>query len=206
MAAGETVLDTFRIEEVVETGGMGFVYRARHLGWNVDLAVKTPRPELATASGILDLLAQEAQAWTDLDPHPNVVGCAYVRRVGAYPVIFSEWVAGGDLTAAVREGRCRDLPRALDVAIQTLRGIGHAHAAGLVHQDIKPSNIMYDGETARVTDFGTAKAKAHAPQDPQDSAETAYATLGGLTPQYCSPSRSIRTVGSVGPATCGPGR
>lgn len=197
---GETVLDTFRIEEVVETGGMGFVYRAHHLGWNVDLAVKTPRPDLATASGVLDLLAQEAQAWTDLGPHPNVVGCAYVRRVGAYPVIFSEWVAGGDLTAAVREGRCRDLPAALDVAIQTLRGIGHAHAAGLVHQDIKPSNIMYDGETARVTDFGTAKAKAHAPQDPQGSAETAYATLGGFTPQYCSPEQ-VDPDGRIGRAS-----
>ncbi|MEU3457294.1 serine/threonine-protein kinase [Micromonospora sp. NPDC006766] len=186
---GETVLDTFRIEEVVETGGMGFVYRAHHLTWNVDLAVKTPRPDLAAAPGILDLLAQEAQAWTDLGPHPNVVGCAYVRRVGAYPVVFAEWIAGGDLTAAVREGRCRALPQALDVAIQTLRGIGHAHAAGLVHQDIKPSNIMYDGETARVTDFGTAKAKAYVSEPAQGGAETAYATLGGFTPQYCSPEQ-----------------
>ncbi|MEO3779507.1 protein kinase [Micromonospora sp. B11E3] len=186
---GETVLNTFRIEEVVATGGMGFVYRAHHLAWGVDLAVKTPRPDLAVAPGILDLLAQEAQAWTDLDPHPNVVGCNYVQRVGAYPVIFAEWVTGGDLTAAVREGRCRDVPRALDVAIQMLRGIGHAHAAGLVHQDIKPSNIMYDGETARVTDFGTAKAKASVVQPPQGGAETAYATLGGFTPQYCSPEQ-----------------
>ncbi|MGC4806641.1 protein kinase domain-containing protein [Micromonospora sp. DT233] len=185
---GETVLDTFRIEEVVETGGMGFVYRAHHLAWGVDLAVKTPRPDLASAPGILDLLAQEAQAWTELDPHPNVVGCNYVQRVGAYPVIFAEWVAGGDLTSAVREGRCRDLPRALDVAIQMLRGIGHAHAAGLVHQDIKPSNVMYDGETVRVTDFGTAKAKAPLPGSPQ-GAGTTYATLGGFTPQYCSPEQ-----------------
>ncbi|WP_433346322.1 WD40 repeat domain-containing serine/threonine protein kinase [Micromonospora sp. CA-111912] len=186
---GETVLDTFRIEEVVETGGMGFVYRAHHLAWGVDLAVKTPRPDLAAAPEILDLFAQEAQAWTDLDPHPNVVGCNYVRRVGAYPVIFAEWVTGGDLASAVRQGRCRHLPQALDVAIQMLRGIGHAHAAGLVHQDIKPSNVMYDGETARVTDFGTAKAKAAVPHTPQGGAETAYATLGGFTPQYCSPEQ-----------------
>jgi WD40 repeat protein len=197
---GEIVLDTFRIEEVVETGGMGFVYRAHHLSWDVDLAVKTPRPDLAAAPGILDLLAQEAQAWTDLDPHPNVVGCNYVRRVGGYPVIFAEWVTGGDLTAAVREGRCRDLPAALDVAIQMLRGIGHAHAAGLVPQDIKPSNVMYDGETARVTDFGTAKAKAPASRTPQAGAETAYATLGGFTPQYCSPEQ-VDPDGRIGRAS-----
>ena len=197
---GETVLDTFRIEEVVETGGMGFVYRAHHLAWGVDLAVKTPRPDLAAAPGILDLLAQEAQAWTDLDPHPNVVGCNYVQRVGAYPVIFAEWVAGGDLTAAVRDGRCRDLPRALDVAIQMLRGIGHAHAAGLVHQDIKPSNVMYDGETARVTDFGTAKAKASVSALPQGGDEISYATLGGFTPQYCSPEQ-VDPEGRIGRAS-----
>ncbi|MET7832562.1 protein kinase [Micromonospora sediminicola] len=197
---GETVLDTFRIEEVVETGGTGFVYRAHHLGWGVDLAVKTPRPDLASAPGILDLLAQEAQAWTDLDPHPNVVGCNYVQRVGAYPVIFAEWVAGGDLTAAVRDGRCRDLPRALDVAIQMLRGIGHAHAAGLVHQDVKPSNVMYDGETARVTDFGTAKAKASVSSPPEGGDETGYATLGGFTPQYCSPEQ-VDPEGRIGRAS-----
>jgi serine/threonine protein kinase/WD40 repeat protein len=197
---GEIVLDVFRIEEVVETGGMGFVYRAHHLSWDVDLAVKTPRPDLAAAPGILDLLAQEAQAWTDLDPHPNVVGCNYVQRVGAYPVVFAEWVAGGDLTSAVREGRCRDLPAALDVAIQMLRGIGHAHAANLVHQDIKPSNVMYDGETARVTDFGTAKAKAHQGKAPNGDAETAYATLGGFTPQYCSPEQ-VDPDGRIGRAS-----
>ncbi|WBB76604.1 serine/threonine-protein kinase [Micromonospora sp. WMMD1128] len=197
---GETVLDTYRIDEVVETGGMGFVYRAHHLTWNVDLAVKTPRPDLAASPGILDLLAQEAQSWTDLGPHPNVVGCAYVRRVGAYPVVFAEWIAGGDLTAAVREGRCRDLRAALDVAIQTLRGIGHAHAAGLVHQDIKPSNIMYDGETARVTDFGTAKAKAYASEPAPGDAGTAYATLGGFTPQYCSPEQ-VDPDGRIGRAS-----
>ncbi|SBT66799.1 Serine/threonine protein kinase [Micromonospora sediminicola] len=197
---GETVLDTFRIEEVVETGGTGFVYRAHHLGWGVDLAVKTPRPDLASAPGILDLLAQEAQAWTDLDPHPNVVGCNYVQRVGAYPVIFAEWVAGGDLTAAVRDGRCRDLPRALDVGIQMLRGIGHAHAAGLVHQDVKPSNVMYDGQTARVTDFGTAKAKASVSSPAQGGDETGYATLGGFTPQYCSPEQ-VDPEGRIGRAS-----
>ncbi|MEU5874077.1 serine/threonine-protein kinase [Glycomyces sp. NPDC047369] len=197
---GETVLETFRIEEVVESGGMGFVYRARHLSWDVDLAVKTPRPDLAAAPGILDLLAQEAQAWTDLDPHPNVVGCNYVRRIGGYPVIFAEWVAGGDLASAVRAGRCRDLPEAIDVAIQVLRGVGHAHAAGLVHQDVKPSNIMYDGATARVTDFGTAKAKASASPAAQGDAATEYATLGGFTPQYCSPEQ-VGPDGRIGRAS-----
>lgn len=197
---GETVLDTFRIEEVVESGGMGFVYRAHHLAWNVDLAVKTPRPELAEAPGILDLFAQEAQSWTDLDPHPNVVGCNYVRRIGAYPVVFAEWVAGGDLASAVREGRCRGLAQILDVAIQMLRGIGHAHEAGLVHQDIKPSNVMYDGETARVTDFGTAKAKAPVPQPPGFGDGTSYATLGGFTEEYCSPEQ-VSPEGRIGRAS-----
>lgn len=197
---GETVLDTFRIEEVVESGGMGFVYRAHHLSWNIDLAVKTPRPDLAAAPGILDMLAQEAQAWTDLDPHTNVVGCNYVRRIGEYPVVFAEWVAGGDLESTVRAGRCRDLAEALDVAIQVLRGIGHAHGAGLVHQDIKPSNIMYDGAIARVTDFGTAKAKAPVPHTTQSDAGTAYATLGGFTPQYCSPEQ-VGPEGRIGRAS-----
>jgi len=81
------------------------------------------------------------------------------------PAVFTEWVDGGNLAEEVRSGRLYDggprraLSRILDVAVQLAWGLDHAHAQGLVHQDMKPANAMITREgLAKVTDFGLARA------------------------------------------------
>lgn len=87
-AAGEHV---WRVGDVVEDlyevlwqtqGGMGVVHRVHHRGWNMDLAVKTPRPELVSSPQRMADFETQAETWVGLRLHPHIVACVYVRRLG----------------------------------------------------------------------------------------------------------------------------
>lgn len=195
---GEVILDLYEVREVVRSGGMGLVYRVHHRGWNVELAVKTPRPALLRSPGSRSDFEREAESWVGLGLHPHTVNCAYVRTVGDLPAVFAEWVDGGDLADEVRTGHLyaggprRALSRILDVAVQLAWGLDHAHSNGLVHQDMKPANAMITGAgMAKVTDFGLARARAAAGGDGAGASVSSLpASYGGLTPAYCSPEQA----------------
>ncbi|MCE7003760.1 protein kinase [Kibdelosporangium philippinense] len=197
---GDRLLDLYDVLDVVHSGGMGLVYRVRHLTWQFDLAIKTPRPELVATHTGRERFEDEAGTWVGLGVHPHVVGCAYVRRIGDLPCVFAEWVDGGSLATAVRQGDlCTEDPqeslaRVLDIAIQTAWGIGHAHDQGVVHQDVKPANVMLDGGIAKITDFGLAKARAAAGE--QLHGHDVLASYGGMTPAYCSPEQAAAAAGA----------
>ncbi|MYS19238.1 Serine/threonine protein kinase [Streptomyces sp. DvalAA-14] len=197
---GDVVLGLYEVCEVLEGGGMGLVYKVRHRAWNTDLAVKVPRPELVATVVGRGGFEREAGTWVGLGLHPHVVACLYVRQVDAVPCVFAEWVPGGSLAELVADARLYapggdgPLARLLDLAVQMAWGIGHAHRQGLIHQDVKPANVMVDpadGWTAKVTDFGLAGARAaageSAPAPPQASLLASY---GGMTPAYCSPEQA----------------
>ncbi|WP_432993484.1 protein kinase domain-containing protein [Dactylosporangium sp. CA-233914] len=186
---GDTMLDSYEVREVVRSGGMGLVYRVHHREWGIDLAVKTPRPELVGD----ELFRAEAEAWVRLGAHPNTVSCAYVRRLGGRSAAFAEWVDGGSLAEAVRAGTLARPPDVLDAAIQFAWGLEHAHRQGMVHQDVKPANAMRERDgTVKVTDFGLAKAVIV--PDAQPAAERGV-TCGGFTPAYCSPEQMRAAAG-----------
>ncbi|MBF8185386.1 protein kinase [Nonomuraea sp. K274] len=195
---GEVVLGLYEVRDVVRSGGMGLVHRVLHRGWNVELAVKTPRPELvATGEGVRDFEA-EAATWVGLGEHPHTVNCVYVRRLDGVPRVFAEWLDGGSLAEAVRDGHLyaggprEALRRILDIAVQTAWGLRHAHRHGIVHQDVKPANVLLAGDgTAKITDFGLARARAAAGEGtvvPQGA--SVLAGYGGMTPAYCSPEQA----------------
>lgn len=162
---GDVVLDLYEVLDAVHSGGMGVVHRVRHRGWNIDLAVKTPRAQAVASPRARQRFEEEAGTWVDLGLHPHTVNCAYVRTLDGLPRVFAEWVDGGSLADAVAGGRLYEggpraaLARVLDVAVQTAWGLLHAHDSGLVHQDVKPANVMLEPDaTAKVTDFGLARA------------------------------------------------
>ncbi|MGP4028271.1 protein kinase domain-containing protein [Actinomadura sp. 3N407] len=195
---GDVVLDLYDVLDVIVSGGMGLVYRVRHRGWDTDLAMKVPRPELVGSEWGLRSFEAEAETWVGLGLHPHTVGCAYVRRLGPLPGVFAEWVDGGSLADAVHDGRLygpdprRTLGRIIDVAVQFAWGLEHAHRSGLVHQDVKPANVMLtpDG-TAKVTDFGLAKARVLAGEGGEPRADPdPLVSYAGLTPAYCSPEQA----------------
>jgi WD40 repeat protein/serine/threonine protein kinase len=192
---GRVVAGLYRVDEVLGRGGMGLVHRVHHLGWDVDLAVKSPRPEWFTRADALQRFAAEAQIWVSLGLHRHVCGCHYVRVIDGVPRVFAEYVEGGTLRRWIDDGRLyrggppEVIARVLDVAIQIAWGLQYAHERGVVHQDVKPGNVLLgvDG-AARITDFGLARARAvfGRPADPEVSA---LVTVAGMTRAYASPEQ-----------------
>lgn len=194
---GDVIADLYEVRRPLGAGGMGVVDLVRHLGWRQDLAVKSPRPDLWAGPGGLSALLAEAKVWVDLPVHPNICTCYYVRVLDGAPRIFAEYVDGGNLAEAVRAGRFRTLPEILDVAIQMALGLHVAHAAGVVHRDVKPANVLVtrDG-TAKITDFGLARAQLAQRRSRAAAGDSIFATSMGMTPAYASPEQvSGRQVG-----------
>jgi WD40 repeat protein/serine/threonine protein kinase len=202
---GDVLLGLYEVRGVLGEGGMGIVYRVHHRDWHLDLAVKSPRAEVLTLAGGADRLEREAETWMALGLHPHVVSCYYVRRLGGIPRVFAEFVEGGSLEDWIRGrdgqppplyhgGPEEALGRILDIAIQFAWGLHHAHEQGLVHQDVKPHNLMLTSQgMAKVTDFGLAKAGVGAPASPRATdRHSLLVSAGGMTPAYCSPEQADR--------------
>ncbi len=210
---GTLLLGLYEVQGVIGEGGMGTVYKVHHRGWDLDLAVKSPRPQILARAGSVENFEREAETWVKLGLHPHVVSCYYVRRLDGVPRVFAEYVSGGSLEEWIR-GRqgergplfqgspAENLERIFDIAIQFAWGLQHAHEHGVIHQDVKPQNVMMTADgLAKVTDFGLARAVPAA-------GEGFLVSAGGMTPAYCSPEqaagapcRQRRTFGA-GPFRC----
>ncbi|HOD51208.1 MAG TPA: protein kinase [Candidatus Hydrogenedentes bacterium] len=190
---GDRFMATYEVRELIGRGGMAYVHRVHHKGWGIDLALKTPKPDLVLRNDWQRDFERECETWVGLTPHPNVVRCHYVRRLGGIPRLFLEFVPGGSLVHWARKNLLyrgdsgEVLKRVLDVAMQVAWGLNHAHEQGLIHQDVKPGNILMtlNGQ-AKVTDFGLMRAFGGSNAGP-----SFYPTSG--TPPYSAPEQGPHT-------------
>ncbi|HEX6456312.1 MAG TPA: serine/threonine-protein kinase [Solirubrobacterales bacterium] len=179
----------YRIEELIARGGMGVVYRATHLGLERPVALKVIARELADRDGFRERFLRESRLAASLD-HPAVVPVYDSREVDGELIVAMRLVRGGDLRGLIdREG---PLPpaHALDLLGQVADALDAAHAAGIVHRDIKPHNILVEGDRAYLSDFGLAKAF-------DESGAAGSASVVG-TAHYMSPEQWRGD--SIGPA------
>jgi DNA-binding beta-propeller fold protein YncE len=179
----------YRIEGLIARGGMGVVYRALHLGLERPVALKVIARELADREGFRERFLRESRLAARLD-HPAVVPIYDSREVDGELVVAMRLIGGGDLRGLIdREG---PLPpaRALDLLGQVADALDTAHAAGIVHRDVKPHNILVEGDHAYLSDFGLAKAF--------DESGSAGGTSVVGTAHYMSPEQWRGD--SIGPA------
>jgi streptogramin lyase len=188
LAIGST-LAGYRLDALIARGGMGVVYRATHLGLERPVALKVIARELADREGFRERFLRESRLAASLD-HPAVVPVFDSREVDGELIVAMRLVAGGDLRKLIdREG---PLPPARAIALlgQVGEALDAAHAAGIVHRDVKPHNVLVEGDRAFLSDFGLAKALG-------DSGVQSGTSVVG-TAEYMSPEQWRG--GSVGPA------
>jgi len=192
---GQLIDGRYRISAFIGDGGMGSVYRAEHVTIRKPVAVKLLHREFATQPGFADRFEREALAAGRLD-HPN---CVEVSDFGRLPdgtlYLVMELIEGKPLSDLLHSHGRLPVPRALHIARHVLRALGHAHAAGIVHRDVKPDNIVlidHDGDRdfVKLLDFGIAKLIGEAAAEVKDSQLTQVGTTVG-TPKYMPPEQAF---------------
>jgi serine/threonine-protein kinase len=154
---GETIAGRYEVEELVGHGGMSSVYKARDVLLERHVALKILHEQYSADEGFVERFKREARSVAQLQ-HPNIVTVIDRGEEDGRQYIVFEYVAGENLKEhVVRKGRL-DVREALEIALEVARGLAFAHEQGLVHRDVKPQNILLNGDgRAKVTDFGIAR-------------------------------------------------
>lgn len=158
VGAARTLGDRYRLEEQIAAGGMGTVFAATDERLHRRVAVKLLKDELADDQRFVERFRREARAAAALS-HPNVAAVFDFGEDSGSPFIVMELVPGRDLARLLRDEGPLAPDRARTLAAQLFAALSHAHAAGLVHRDVKPANVIVDDAgRVKVTDFGIARA------------------------------------------------
>ncbi|MFE1253905.1 serine/threonine-protein kinase [Streptomyces fungicidicus] len=185
--AGRLIAGRYRLLAKLGHGGMGTVWRAKDETVDREVAVKEPRvpehlPERERANAS-ERMRREARAAARLD-HPAVVNVHDVAVVDGRPWIVMELVQGRSLGAVLQEEGTLSAREAARVGLEVLGALEAAHAAGILHRDVKPDNVLL-GRYDRVvlTDFGIAQIEG----------ETSLTDTGGFvgSPEYIAPERVL---------------
>jgi serine/threonine protein kinase len=172
----------YTIESLLGRGGMGAVYLATHERLKRRVALKVLVPELADDEAFRERFIRESQLAASLD-HPNVVPIYDADEHDGVLFIAMRYVEGPDLKQLLKERGPLSPRRALQILEQVAGALDAAHAAGLVHRDVKPANILIERPSGRVflSDFGVAKRTSSAGLTKTGS------FLGSV--DYCSPEQ-----------------
>jgi serine/threonine protein kinase len=155
---GNIVFGQYEIIDVLGQGGMSVVYKARHKITAQDVALKLLPPELAAHSQVKGRFLEEAKALAQLD-HANIVHLYNFGEENGAFVLAMQFVQGQTWERIILTSGRQDWPTACRISIDVLRALEYAHGRGIVHRDMKPSNVLVresDG-AATVMDFGIAK-------------------------------------------------
>ncbi len=185
-------LGSYEILSAIGAGGMGEVYRAKHVKLGRDVAIKVLPSDLAADPGRLKRFEREARSASALN-HPNIVTIHDIAEHEGTTYIAMELVEGRTLRELLRDGPL-PVAKATDLAGQICEGLGKAHAAGIVHRDLKPDNVMVtDDGLVKILDFGLAKPIARGAGDDSKMTTLTKGTAEGVivgTAYYMSPEQS----------------
>jgi hypothetical protein len=172
----------YRIDELIGSGGMGVVYRAYDLRLKRIVALKLMAPGLALDQRFRDRFTREAELAMSLE-HPNVVPIHDAGDIDGRLYLAMRYVEGTDLRALLHAEGALDKARALAICNRVANALDAAHASGLVHRDVKPSNVLLDAsEHVYLADFGLTRRL-----DEEGGPARDHRSVG--TPAYLAPEQ-----------------
>ncbi len=174
-------LGRYRIDEEIGRGGMAIVFRAYDPVLDRDLAIKVLLPEYSLLPNFTKRFEREARAIARLS-HPNILPIIDFGQERDLSYIVMKYVRGETLRE--RMGRPMDLAQAVRFVGQIAAALDHAHRRGVIHRDVKPSNVLLDeGDWVLLTDFGLAKLVIEADQEKLTRSDAFLGTLAYASPE-----------------------
>jgi serine/threonine-protein kinase len=192
---GAVIARRWRLGRVLGQGGIATVFEADGMGGEGQVAIKLLRPELSDEAAIVERFLMEAQTAARLQ-HPAITRVFDAGRAeDGTPYLVMELLRGRPLSALMDQGRL-SVEQAVPIALRLLEALGAAHAAGVIHRDLKPDNVFMvqgaSGAEVKILDFGLARVL-------DDASAAKRKTITGMllgTPGYMSPEQ-IRNVKAV---------
>jgi serine/threonine-protein kinase len=191
---GQTLAEKYLVEQLIKHGGMGSVYRGKHVMMDKTVAIKVLRPSLAGDDAVVARFSREAKAASRIS-HPHAVSVTdFGESESGVVFLVMEYLDGRTLKDLIRSEGPMPLARAVEIVRQVSGALDAAHLQGVIHRDLKSDNIMLSqtngGDWAKVLDFGIAKIQQ--PEGARDNDITAANLVIG-TPQYMSPEQCSQT-------------
>jgi serine/threonine protein kinase/WD40 repeat protein len=189
------VIPGYEVLGVLGQGGMGSVLRARHLKLGRTVALKLMRPECLASPGAVRRFQREVRALARLS-HPNIVAAFDAGQLDGCLYLVMEHVEGTDLARLVERAGPLPVAQACDHICQAALGLQHAHERGLVHRDVKPSNLLVTPSgVVKLLDLGLARLRPALGES-----STTLTREGALmgTPDFIAPEQALESRG-VGP-------
>jgi serine/threonine-protein kinase len=191
---GQTLAEKYFIEQLIKRGGMGSVYRGKHVMMDKTVAIKVLRPSLAGDDVIVARFSREAKAASRIS-HPHAVSVTdFGEAENGVVFLVMEYLDGRTLKDVIRSEGPMTLDRAVEIVRQVSGALDAAHQQGVIHRDLKSDNIMLSqtngGDWSKVLDFGIAKIQQ--PEGVRDNDITAANLVIG-TPQYMAPEQCSQT-------------
>ena len=202
---GDVLAERYRIDAPIGVGGMASVYRAADLRLERDVAVKVLLPNLAADPALAQRFEREALALAATS-HPSVVKVFDVEpgdpTTGREPFYVMELCDGGSLADRLRTRARLEPDEVVDVIGAVAAGLADLHARGFVHRDVKPHNILFDHERARLADFGLARSEEASELTSLTASGATVGTLAYIAPELlrgdpATPASDVYALGVV---------
>jgi serine/threonine-protein kinase len=186
-----TIVDKYRIEDLLGVGGFAAVYRATHMLLHSTVALKLLRPDVvARRPSMAAQLLQEARFAARIE-HRNVVRVFDVTHTAEITYIVMEFIRGPSLARLITEHGALPVGNVARIGLETIDGLQAGLSQGLIHRDIKPPNILFDSNgLARIVDLGLANP-IHDRDDGPLRDSTLVGTRGYMSPEQIADPRSV---------------
>jgi len=184
----------YKLIEKLGSGGMATVYKAKQLSLDRIVAIKVLSQELTNRPGYVEQFYAEGRSAAKLN-HPNIVAALDVGEAGGFHYFVMEYVEGQTVYDKLMDEVRIEEDEAVQILLETARGMEAAHRAGFVHRDIKPQNIMLTSRGAKLLDMGLARGvdDMDADQD-EEQLQSGKRTVFG-SPYYISPEQILNSSG-----------